>query len=1427
MLARAAAARRKLRRDALTNPGRIRIREQLTLPWLCPAQMRWAASVVSVTANHSHDSRKQRLSTALSSRQETRSLATAADLQPSPYDAIPFHGIVPQWGSRPPSPETSRLQPWDPSRPLIINGSVAAAPQLRVRMGIGGDPAELHQNLHACIRVGRIDRATAIVQRLTDMYSPSAPEVVGAHNVYLRALFELAEQNPSKTAMADIEAWYNTEMMGKGVEPDAQTFVTILRASMNFLEGGKRESSILKYLDSARECGPAVFEGVNSSPEFSDEEWDTLIRFQPEVYDEPPPVEELQDIQISTPAGRAIAIQHGLIRDDSLQVKPVEQKGLGLSSLKSALAMFEPGKGIPYPHEMEGSQEEKDRAYAYMKQIKLEEDSSLAATERWKAEDAKLAEMGIHGVLQSKPVQALMWHWYSALLPLLQKEMKVIKEVLSNPSKANQLDDRQIYGAYLEGCSVEKMAAVTVQRTITSCVQMGREDTNNLRIASLALNIGGDIEDDINTGIKQRQKLVMRKQRTQIRQELLTKLSKNKVNLNAIGESSRPSLDTIQHKDFPLHVRTKIGAMVIQKFVQSAMITVSCEDPKTGKQLTRTQPAFSHTTGFQNGKKCAWIVPHHKVMEKLRKESVHNISTVKLPMLVEPKHWVGFEDGGYYTLNEKCVRIKAKDEMQMAYTVSAIENGDMKKVLAGLDTLGKVPWNINADVFRVMVHAWNAGEDVGGLVPEVLKITPPQEPSADAPFDQRMKWVNKLKEYENEKAGFHSQRCFQNFQLEVAKAYLNERFFFPHSIDFRGRAYPIPPLLNHIGSDLPRGLLRFANGKELGTVGLQWLKVHLANLYGYDKASLKDREQFAMNNLNEVYDSATNPLNGRRWWAKAEDPWQCLACCIELKNALDSPDPTRFISHLPVHQDGTCNGLQHYAALGGDQAGASQVNLEPSDRPQDIYTGVAELVKEIVAEDAAAGNPIAKFIDGKVSRKVVKRTVMTNVYGVTFIGAKAQVHDELRQLIPVFEETPGVPSLNHVSMYVAKKIFQALGKIFNGAQEIQFWLGKCADRITTSITAEQVRRIQDRFEGKSQGFDPKYKYAKKLTEAAQKKLVKDMSEFKSSVIWTTPLKMPVVQPYRKEKLVQVKTSLQNISLQKSSPSSSVSKRKQLQAFPPNFIHSLDATHMILSALKCNEMGLDFAAVHDSFWTHAADIPNLNTILRDAFVRMHSEDIVSRLAAEFKARYAGSYYRAEISSLSPAGKAITKWRALQRAGIGRVKEGRSGTAKVEEVALEARRRELLGSEDEGKRREGAEMVTPTSIWEEWKDKEAGGKKLEGVKKEVLGAEVEMKSTSLAESTTNAEHELFKDDAAVEDLTTCPEAHKSSRKLSAHPQGQTQNDTSAEQLQPQQPPAKAKLRQLSKIQVWLPLTFPPVPKKGNFDVKRLKESKYFFS
>ena len=1320
------------------------------------------------------------------------------------------------------------MQPWDTSNPLVIHDSLAAAPQIRAQNGMGNDPIELHQNLYACLRVGRVERGAVILERLTSLYTTSAPEVVDAHNTYLQALFELGQQDPKEDALKRVHSWYKTQMVDIGIKPTAHTFVTLLRAAMNFLESDAQADSVREYLAVAAEYGPDLVDEINASPDFTDEEWDMLIRLQPETYEEPPSVQEVQDLHVSSPEGRKELIFHGLVPHPMQPIKPVPQKGMGLDSLKQALSIFEHTDSVPYPHDMEGTQEEKDQAYAYARQLQMERDSLDAAVDRWRRQDEKLQEMGIHGVLSTKPIQAIMYQWYTALVPLFKEQIEHAKKVLSTPIKDNLRDGAHSYGAWLERCKPERLAALTVARALGSCIRGKQEDATALKISALSIAIGTDIQDYLTAEADVRRDAYLRKQRKLTRGELMSKLIKSNTGSSRTPRKEVSNLASFDKVEIPLPVRTKLGALCLELLLKSATLTMTVDDPKTGEKLTHTMATFHHSVGYHQGKKVGFIVPHHKLMDKLRSESVHSIHNVKLPMVVEPKPWISFEDGGYYTLPQKVVRQKSGDSSQKAYAKLAIENGDLAQVLAGLDVLGRVPWQINAPVLEVMAKVWNTGEGIGGLVPDDVGLQRPPEPPEHATYQERTKWARDLKEYENLMGGYHSQRCFQNFQLETARAFVNEKkIYFPHSVDFRGRAYPIPPILNHIGPDVSRGLLKFANGKELGTIGLQWLKIHLANLYGYDKASLREREKFAMDNINEVYDSATNPLGGRRWWTKAEDPWQCLACCIELKNALDAPDPTRYLSQLPVHQDGTCNGLQHYAALGGDYAGARQVNLEPSDRPQDIYTGVAELVKASVAKDAAKGDDRAQIVEGHITRKVVKRTVMTNVYGVTFIGAKEQVKDELQKIFPNFTQTNSVRSLASVALYVALKIFEALGTIFNGAQEIQYWLGECGDRITTSITAEQIEKLRDRSNGKPiQAYEGKFKQPKSVTTSIRTKLNKGMEQFKTSIIWTTPLKMPIVQPYRKDSVQVIKTKVQDITVSKRTQADVVDKRKQLQAFPPNFIHSLDATHMILSALECNEKGLDFAAVHDSFWTHASDIPNLNVILRDAFVRMHSEDIVGRLAAEFSTRYAGAMYRATVTSGSAVALKINEWRTERRKLSGKTLRGdniRQGNASFEEVALEAERQDLLKSVDPAQRKRGEEMVTPTSIWlanpdpkalhsfrlnliGQSKDKKSSTRQ-EEVRDKVLSAEADAINADTANADNvepvfelPAEEQIEEDEASIEGYDASVEKKKSPSRISAD---------------------------RGSVQVWIPLTFPPVPKKGGWDVSRLRESKYFFS
>jgi DNA-directed RNA polymerase len=98
-----------------------------------------------------------------------------------------------------------------------------------------------------------------------------------------------------------------------------------------------------------------------------------------------------------------------------------------------------------------------------------------------------------------------------------------------------------------------------------------------------------------------------------------------------------------------------------------------------------------------------------------------------------------------------------------------------------------------------------------------------------------------------------------------------------------------------------------------------------------------------------------------------------------------------------------------------------------------------------------------------------------------------------------------------------------------------------------------------------------------------------------TVSWLTPLGLPIIQPYRKTTPHVIKTLLQSITLAYDGDDLPVAAVKQKSAFPPNFVHSLDATHMFMTALKMKKADKVFASVHDSFWTHAQDIDELNKV----------------------------------------------------------------------------------------------------------------------------------------------------------------------------------------------------------------------------------------
>lgn len=77
---------------------------------------------------------------------------------------------------------------------------------------------------------------------------------------------------------------------------------------------------------------------------------------------------------------------------------------------------------------------------------------------------------------------------------------------------------------------------------------------------------------------------------------------------------------------------------------------------------------------------------------------------------------------------------------------------------------------------------------------------------------------------------------------------------------------------------------------------------------GKDKLSFPERVEYVDSMMELIKKCAKDPIQNREW-TEFEDAWQSLAAMFDYVAALESPDPTKYVSHLHVHMDGSCNGL--------------------------------------------------------------------------------------------------------------------------------------------------------------------------------------------------------------------------------------------------------------------------------------------------------------------------------------------------------------------------------------------------------------------------------------------------------------------------------------------------------------------------------------
>jgi DNA-directed RNA polymerase len=430
--------------------------------------------------------------------------------------------------------------------------------------------------------------------------------------------------------------------------------------------------------------------------------------------------------------------------------------------------------------------------------------------------------------------------------------------------------------------------------------------------------------------------------------------------------------------------------------------------------------------------------------------------------------------------------------------------------------------------------------------------------------------------------------------------WLGYKFYLASFLDFRGRVYARDPYFSYQSSDLARGHLMFAEKKLMTDKGYKHLLIHIANSfnqsyktneiekldwleYDYvsdlkkdsvpdmsvDKMTLQDRVNWAEENLGIILEIAMDPIEARDIWLDAEKPWVFLSLCFEVVHYLSEEGD--YYSQIPIAIDGSVNGTQHLAAMSKDEIAGKMVGLIPQKKPIDFYIVVA---KGIINRNV--GNDLGKIL-AAIPMKLIRK-------GISKRGTMTKAYDA------------GVRCIANI-IYT---------DCYDAGMTIKYG-------ITRSVANRLAKDLVETYNSLCSGPVAIKNYLQALTKHRIKELGYDSAQ------WETPSGFPVNAEKwitRKKKTV-VRLNKERIDLVYHEVTDKPSLHEIMSGISPNYVHSMDASHMCLVINHLKSVGVSsFGAIHDSFSVHADDVDELLETTKEVFIGMYSCNVITKMYEQF-------------------------------------------------------------------------------------------------------------------------------------------------------------------------------------------------------------------
>jgi DNA-directed RNA polymerase len=301
---------------------------------------------------------------------------------------------------------------------------------------------------------------------------------------------------------------------------------------------------------------------------------------------------------------------------------------------------------------------------------KLVEDSVYdVAVQRMRRQAELFKELGLgDSVLKKQDLQLWMWQWHQHLQARLKEDIALlIKEeagqfthfqprylAQSLPTGSTPGKKRRHLGPFLSLIKPEKLSLITILEIMRLQGSGGIAD--GMKLARGLVSLGKTVELEYKAQMCKKNHISVPSTTWPGESGFFSRYSYS--DLHARRVTARKYMEDAEEwtSDWTQVLRVHIGSFLVDRLMDVAKVIRTGTNKRTGELVEEEQPAFTHSYEYLRGCKLGIIKLNPVVAERMAKDSIRDTMHPRhLPMLIKPKPWLNYNEGGYIYNKSACI----------------------------------------------------------------------------------------------------------------------------------------------------------------------------------------------------------------------------------------------------------------------------------------------------------------------------------------------------------------------------------------------------------------------------------------------------------------------------------------------------------------------------------------------------------------------------------------------------------------------------------------------------------------------------------------------------------------------------------------------------------------------------------------------------